>query len=395
MINQNEVLELMKKLVSIPSPYFEEDEIMSFVKDWFESNKMNAYFHEYHEKKVTGFKGKNIILELDGGEPGPTICINGHLDTVKLCSGWTKEPYAGHVEGDRLYGVGVLDMKSGCVATMLALKYFTETHPTFKGKILSTYVSVEEGPYGLGTNALIEDGFLDKVDFSIVTEPSAGFTASPFPVVCLGARGGYGLDIELFGKSAHAALPEKGKNAALDAAKVICELENINYIVDEHLGRGDACVVAVESDGGACSVPDYARVKLFWHIVVGEDEGTIIKEIEKAVSRANIVCDYKISFREAPSEGSRGFMPYTVSKDEPMVKKFIKSIVNVCQKEPIIEYFKSIGDFNYLGSRVNAPVVIFGPEGENFHSNDEYATISSTIKTAEVIYDFLEQTLTD
>ena len=75
--------------------------------------------------------------------------------------------------------------------------------------------------------------------------------------------------------------------------------------------------------------------------MVGEDEGTIIKEIEKAVSRANIVCDYKISFREAPSEGSRGFMPYTVSKDEPMVKKFIKSIVNVCQKEPIIEYLKA------------------------------------------------------
>ena len=157
-------------------------------------------------------------------------------------------------------------MKSGCVATMLALKYFIETHPTFKVRSYRHMFRSRKDLW-VGYKRVNRRWFLDKVDFSIVTEPSAGFTASPFPVVCLGARGGYGLDIEFFGKSAHAALPEKGKNAALDAAKVICELENINYIVDEHLGRGDACVVAVESDGGACSVPDYARVKfgiLWW-----------------------------------------------------------------------------------------------------------------------------------
>lgn len=394
MINRNEVLELMKKLISIPSPYFDENKIMEFVKDWFQNNGMNAYFHEYHEKKVTGFQGKNIVLELDGGEPGRTICINGHLDSVKLCNGWTVDPYSGYVDGDKVYGLGILDMKSGCAATMLALKAFTQKHQKFKGKIIATYVSVEEGPYGMGTNALIEDGYIKDVDFSIVTEPSAGFTQNPFPVICLGARGGYGLEIEFFGKSSHAALPKNGKSAALDAAKVICELENVDYIIDEHLGTGAACVVAVESDGGACSVPDYAKIKLFWHIVIGEDERTIERETIKAIERANIDCKYKISFREAPSEGSRGFMPYTVREDNPLVKVFIDSIVTVCREEPTKAYFQSIGDFNYLGSRVNAPVVIFGAEGENFHSHDEYATISSTLRTAEVVYDFLEKMLT-
>ncbi|MDD4583045.1 MAG: M20/M25/M40 family metallo-hydrolase [Eubacteriales bacterium] len=393
MTNKNEVLELMKKLISIPSPYFQENEIMEYVKDWFQSNGMNAFFHEYHEKKVTGFKGKNIVLQLDGGRPGPTICINGHLDTVQLCNEWTVNPYSGYLEGDKLYGLGILDMKSGCAATMLALKAFKQKYKKFKGKILATYVSVEEGPYGMGTNALIEDGYMNDVDFSIVTEPSAGFTNNAFPVICLGARGGFGLEIEVFGKSSHAALPQNGKSAVLDAAKIICQLENVDFIDDVHLGKGAVCVVAIESDGGACSVPDYAKIKLFWHIVVGENEKTIEKEIIKAVERAKIECTYKINFREAPSEGSRGFMPYIIKEDDPLVKAFVDSVVTVCGKEPTKAYFQSIGDFNYLGSRIQAPVVIFGAEGENFHSRNEYATISSTQKTAEVIYDFLEKML--
>lgn len=394
MIQQNDILELMKQLVAIPSPYFEEANIMTFVKDWFVQQHLNVSFHDYHENKVTGFHGRNVVLEIDGGEPGPVIYMNGHLDSVKLCGGWTVDPFSGVVNGDKLYGLGALDMKSGCAATMTVLKIFAQRHQTFKGKIIAHFVSVEEGPYGMGTNALIEEGYLKHVDFSIVTEPSAGFTQKPFPVICLGARGGYGLEIEFFGKSTHAALPQNGKSAALDAAKVICELEHVDYVVDEHLGPGAACVVAVECDGGACSVPDYAKVRLFWHIVVGEDEQTIIEEIEKAIGRAQIQCRYKIKFREAPSEASRGFKPYTVSEDNAFVKSFMESVETVCQTAPIKDYFQSIGDFNYLGSRLNAPVVIFGPGGENFHGQDEWVSISSTVKTAEVVLDFLEKTLT-
>ncbi len=393
MLDRNEMLELMKSLISRPSPYFEEDHIMEFVAAWFRSHGMNAEIHEYHEEKITGFKGKNVVLVLDGGEPGPTLCMNGHLDTVKLCNGWTRDPHAAVVEGDRVYGLGALDMKSGCASTMLAIKAFAKEHRRFKGKIIATYVSVEEGPFGLGTNALIEDGLLDGVDFSLVTEPSAGFTHKPFPVICLGARGGYGLEIEFFGKSAHAAMPEDGKSAVLDASRVICELESAEYITDPHLGTGTACVVAMESDGGACSVPDYAKVKLFWHIVVGENPSTIEREIRNAVERAQIQCDYRIKFRDAPSEGSQGFMPYTVDEADPLVKAFMNSATAVCGEEPAKAYFQSIGDFNYLGTRLGAPTVIFGAEGENFHGQDEYATLSSTVKTGEVIYHFLKEVL--
>ena len=365
---------------------------MAFARDWLCRQELPAQLHEYHDAKVTDFHGKNVIAVIDGGRPGPVICLNGHLDTVQLCGGWTRDPY-GELDGDRLYGVGALDMKSGCAALMVTAARFAAAHKTFAGKIKLALVSDEEGPYGLGTNALIEDGYLSDVDFSIITEPSAGFDGKPFPDVCLGARGGYGLEIRFYGKSAHAANPGKGHSALLDAAKVAQALEQVDYVEDPHLGKGTCCVVGINADGGACSVPDFAVLRLFWHIVVGESPDTIVREIEKAVQRAGITGRYEICFREAPSEGSRGFMPYTVPQDEPMTVSLLESIRKVTGKEPTISYFASIGDFNYLGTRLGAPAIIFGADGENYHSSDEYVLLDSVHQTAEAVYDFLEKTL--
>ena len=314
---------------------------MEFTYHWFIKNGMNAFIHEYHESKITNFKGKNVICEITGDSDGPVICINGHMDTVNLCNGWSKDPYEGLVEGDKIYGLGALDMKSGCCASMLAIRKFHELHKSFRGKIIATFVSDEEGPYGLGTNALIEEGLLKDVDFSIIAEPSAGFNNKSFPDVSLGARGGYGLEVEFFGKAAHAALPTSGINAAVDAGKFMCELEKIDYIEDAFLGKGVACVVAVESDGGACSVPDYAKVKLFWHIVIGENEKTIENYIVDAIKKANIESAFKISFRDAPSDGSKGYMPFTVPKENHFVATFLESIKDICDVNQVYLTFKA------------------------------------------------------
>lgn len=393
MIVNNETARLTQQLVQIESPYFHEDAIISFVQDWLAARQIDAIIHHYHESRITGHHGKNLVVVLEGKENGPTICLNGHLDTVQLCSGWSRDPLGGDMEGDRLYGQGALDMKSGCAAIMVALERFVKTGKPFKGKVIATFVSVEEGPYGMGTNALIEDGILDGVDLSIVPEPSSGFTRAPFPAVCLGARGGYGLEVQFLGKSAHAALPQEGISAALDASKFVQEIDRINHPEDEYLGRGTACVVSVHSDGGACSVPDQATVKLFWHIVRGQSKETIKDQIIEAIAHAGIRSGWKINFREAPSAGSEGFLPYVSDKDHPLVGKFLDSVRNVCGKEPEIAYFQSIGDFNYLGSRLGAPVVIFGPAGENFHGSDEYVLMSTAEQTALGIERYLNDVL--
>ncbi len=105
MIEKAEVTALLQQLTAIKSAYFHEDEIMAFARDWLCRQELPAQLHEYHDAKVTDFHGKNVIAVIDGGRPGPVICLNGHLDTVQLCGGWTRDPY-GELDGDRLYGVG-------------------------------------------------------------------------------------------------------------------------------------------------------------------------------------------------------------------------------------------------------------------------------------------------
>ena len=105
----------------------------------------------------------------------------------------------------------------------------------------------------------------------------------PFPNLCLGARGGYGFQVVFYGKSAHAAPPEKGCSALVDVAKVVTKLERIEYVEDPYLGKGSYCVAERHPDGGACSVPDYAVIKLFRHIVQGEGPATIVREIDEAI----------------------------------------------------------------------------------------------------------------
>jgi succinyl-diaminopimelate desuccinylase len=276
---------------------------------------------------------------------------------------------------------------------MMALKLFKQNHKNFKGEILYSFVSDEEGPYGLGTNFLIHEGLLDKAQLAIVSEPSAGFTAVPFPCLCLGARGGYSYKIILKGKSAHAANPDKGINAIVEASKLILELKNMELKTDPKLGKGDICIIGINGGGEACSVAENCEISIFRHIVKGESKQTIIDEINKSAEKASIKSEYEIVFRPAPTPDSDGFMPYTVDENNEFVKIFESVVREELNEKLNFSYFQSIGDFNYLGSRLKIPTLVFGPDGDNYHSADEYVIIEDIYRTAQVILKYFEKLL--
>ena len=387
------IVKLLSELIEIYSPYFEEDEIMEFAYSWLKEKNIPVEYHKYKEDKVTKFHGTNVVGSIKGKEAGLKILLNGHLDTVTLSRGWTKDPLKATIEGDRLYGLGALDMKGGSAAIMLALESFVGNFKDFKGEIVYSLVSDEEGPYGLGTDATILDGITNDIDFSIVTEPSSGFTGADFPCLCLGARGGYNYKVDLYGKASHVAAPEFGIDAILDGAKLICELKKSKLKEDPLLGKGALVVIETSGGGAAASVADKASFTVFRHVVRGEDKDYLIKEVEEAAKRANIESRYEMNFRESPHEGVDGFKPYTVDKENPFVKEFQDSIRQVTGTYASEAYFSSMGDFNYLGTRVNAPTFLFGPSGENYHSPDEWVSINDLVETTEVIYNLLVKLL--
>ncbi len=389
--------ELLRSLVSVQSPYFHEDEVMDLVLGWLQAEGLPARMHTFYEGRETHFHGKNVHGCLDSGKPGPVIYLNGHLDTVQLCEGWTKPPYEGGVENGRLYGVGALDMKGGCAALLLALRAFAaDPGPGFRGRVIYHFVSDEEGPYGLGTVfAIVDDldGIRGGADLAIIAEPSAGFAGRPHPCIGLGARGGYNYTITLHGKSAHAADPHLGVNAVTEAAKVMTELERIPPAFDEKLGPAALCVIDLKTRPSACSVPDYAQIEVFAHSVRGETRETIRAQAEEAVRRADIRSRWEFSFRQTPvDEGGfdGGFRPYVTDGHDPHIRRLCASVERVCGKAPAVSYMQSIGDFNHIGGLLGIPTVLLGPSGENFHSADEYVELESVCDIADIVYDFLK-----
>jgi succinyl-diaminopimelate desuccinylase len=350
--------------------------------------------HHYHEDKITGFKGKNLVGRIKGNKEGVKVLLNAHLDTVNICKGWNRDPLKAIIEDEnKLYGLGALDMKSGAAAMMIALDAFVKLHPEFNGEILYSFVSVEEGPFGLGTQALIYDELCSDADVALIPEPSSGFSKNEFPCLCLGARGGINYTVRFSGKAAHAANPEEGVSAILDASKVMVELKQSKTIKDDKLGKGSICIIESKGGGQACSVADDASFTIFRHVVRGEDEDYLKNEIQKAIQKASIKCDTEIQFREGPFNGSGGFEPYTVEEDHPYTLLLNKCIKEVTGKSAKIAYFSSIGDFNTVASRLQVPTFVFGPGGENYHTHDEFVYIDSVIKTSEIIYEYLKELL--
>lgn len=392
-INRNTIEVLLTNLIEIHSPYFHENVIMEFVYDWLSEKQLPAQYHSYTDNKITNYKGTNILGSIKGTSAGPTILLNAHLDTVNICEGWTRDPLKALIEEDKMFGLGALDMKSGAAALLLAIHAFNSLVPDFKGEILYTFVSDEEGPYGLGTDALIMDKLIERADMAIVTEPSCSFSGNSFPCLCLGARGGWNYTVNFTGKASHAANPELGINAISDASKVLLELEKSISIVDEKLGKGSISVIEMNGGGAACSVADKAYFTIFRHVVRGEDQNYIENELYDAVKRANIKSSVEFSFRDAPHPECAGFEPYIVDEDDPYARLFVESIQNVAVTDANIAYFSSIGDFNHIGARLKIPTLVFGPDGKNYHMANEYVLISSVVKTAEILFDYLVRIL--
>ncbi len=67
------------------------------LQDW-------GYAVEYHEYEDS----RTSVIAKAGGKAGrDPICFTGHLDVVPLGTRqWSKDPFAGEADGDKLYGRG-------------------------------------------------------------------------------------------------------------------------------------------------------------------------------------------------------------------------------------------------------------------------------------------------
>ena len=116
-------LQLTKKLISIPSYVGEknnEKKIGDFIYKYL---KQVPFLIKVEKQKVEGARFN--VIATDGSKP--KLLLIAHMDTVEP-RGWQKHnPFRGTIKGNRLYGLGSMDMKGGMAAILSALKSFKKT----------------------------------------------------------------------------------------------------------------------------------------------------------------------------------------------------------------------------------------------------------------------------
>ena len=167
----------------------------------------------------------NMVARLESGRAGDCVHFNSHHDVVEVGHGWTRDPFGGELDGDRIYGRGACDMKGGLAASIIAAEAFIASRPGWRGAIeISATADEESGGYG-GVAYLAERGHFspDRVQHVIIPEPLHKDR------ICLGHRGVWWAEVETHGRIAHGSMPFLGDSAIRHMGAVLEEIEQRLY----------------------------------------------------------------------------------------------------------------------------------------------------------------------
>jgi succinyl-diaminopimelate desuccinylase len=225
-------------------------------------------YHEFAESRTS------LVAEIGGDAGLAPICFTGHIDTVPLgTAAWTKDAFAGETDGDRLYGRGSTDMKSGIAAFVAAAVALAPRLAKSPGLVLVITAGEEIGCEG--ARYLADNNLLDRAGAIVVAEPTGNY---PY----VGHKGLAWFEIETTGVTAHGSMPEFGVNAINKMARVIGDLEHFRFPVETHAVMGQPTLNVGTIRGGlnTNSVPDSAKITLDVRTVPGIEHELLCHSLE-------------------------------------------------------------------------------------------------------------------
>jgi succinyl-diaminopimelate desuccinylase len=362
LFDPEEAAALSAELVAIRSYPGQEGPVQRHVAGWLEANGLEPEF------QPTEGDRPNVIARIEN-DSGPTLLLNGHVDTVLAVEGWSSDPWTPRREGDRLYGLGVADMKSGVAAAMLATRALAQNRERWHGSVVFSSV-VDEEAYSIGARALIASGI--QADYCVVTESSWDRPA-------LGSVGKTLVRIDVTGKAAHASWPWEGINAATEAARLVARLDEIPLLEHPRL-RGSRCVLSFTSgnDQYVITVPEKARVILNRMIVAGESSASVLAEVQTLIDDLASPAQFELTI-DPPY-----YPPWETATDHPLALALARAYQAEAGHAPDWGY-SGFGDMNLFSEEAGIPTVMIGPRGDNFHQADEWVDVPSISATSRLL----------
>ncbi len=365
---RGEMVQLLKKLVDLESPSTDKkavDACTAFAAKEF--RKVGAKVTRFPQEDigdlyVVSYPAKPLKSQEE------QILLLTHLDTVWAVGKIKTMPF--YVQGDKVFGPGVLDMKAGVVMALSSLKALNELNIQTKHKIALFMNSAEEIQSDASVKLIKQ--LARKSNHVLCLEPSL-----PGGVLKVQRKGRLVVRLECKGKSAHAGNPEKGKNAIEELISLLQRLKklathqttmNIGLI-----GGGEKANIVAEK---SWAVLDFR----FWR---GQEKDKIIETLKRLKPKRS---------------GTR--IRYVVESLTPPMEKTQASSALLSRARKIAASLKMELPAGKTGGGSDASIASsigtgtldgLGPEGEGIHAENEHLLLSSLIKRTALLTELLCQ----
>ena len=320
------------------------------------------------------------------GEPiGKSLILQGHIDVVSAepTRLWDYDPWGSTIEGDRMYGRGVCDMKGGVAALIYAVQAVKSAGVELGADLIVQSVHEEEVT-GNGAVATIAEGY--KADACLIPEPFGPAAVSAQVGVLL-------MKVRVTGNGAHVLGASQAVNAIDKAYVLIEELKKyeheINYVREKHPAFKDVdhplnvTVGVIQGGDWASSVPSDCMFEVRIGFYPGIDPQEIIDEVKYRLMTAAAKDSW---LRLVPPEitfyGHHAW-GLDLDKDQEMFKCLERAHAKV-YKDPM-DYISITATVDTAAYNINGiPATCYGPVGENLHAPNEWVDLNSVKECTKV-----------
>ncbi|RRG17632.1 ArgE/DapE family deacylase [Weissella viridescens] len=320
----------------------------------------------------------NLVAEIGSGNP--VIAFTGHMDVVDFDRDqWDTNPLELTIDGDKMFGRGVSDMKSGLAAAAIAFIEIKEQDMAFNGTLRFLATAGEEVGMA-GSTALQAAGYMNDVDALIVGEPTGYYTS-------FANKGELNITLSAKGKAAHSSTPQLGINAIQELMDVWADIkakldEKSQKDTNQYLGQ-DVYNVDVITGGSQPNIlPATAEAQLNVRTVPEFDNKAVLAIIDDAIATYNANHQGEVS-REVTME--------IIPIEGDLHSKLIEEMQAIA-KEAVGQDIKAVAapggtDASRLlvNHPVGFPMAVFGPG--NFltaHQNNEECSKDMYLKFIEM-----------
>lgn len=364
-MEKTEKISILQDIIRIKSVNDNEAEVAKYLQALLAK-------HDIKAELVTYAPGRSSLVATVQKEQGKVLGFTGHLDVVAAGdeSAWLYPPFEGHIEGNKLYGRGATDMKSGLAAMVIAMIELKEKGLPFKGQ-LKLLATVGEEVGELGAQQLTKEGYADDLDGLIIGEPTNYYLMYTH-------MGSINYTVTATGKEAHSSMPQQGINAINLLNHFITEANQAMEKVaadyeDPELGRTIHNVTVIEGGNQVNSIPAFAKLQGNIRSLPEFDNEKVIQLLQSIVAKLNQQKDYQLALTIDYNKS-----PVKAKKDSTLIQSIQKQfsqplpLVGAAGTTDAAEFTKAANSFDF---------VVFGPGIPTLpHQVNEYVEIDNYLE---------------